>query len=136
MTTPYELAQDVLATVVEIMDTAAPTVQFAQVGPQVVDCESVITAATTLEESPLPGCDCGRITLVTTIARDCAMTANDDGTNNPEAIAAVSALIDNDAIALRSVGQVYVLGEWSVGWSLDGGLGITSLTITMPMPCG
>lgn len=133
--TPYEAAQDVLNTVVEQL-ISAPTVQFAQLGPPVVDCASVISAATGLDESPLPGCACGSITIITTVARDCAFVSNDDGSNNPAAIAAVSAQIDGDSIALRRVGEMYVESEWSIGWSLDGGLAITSLSITMPLSCG
>ena len=133
--TPYEMAQDVLQTVADLL-VEPPTVRFAQLGPAVIDCASVISAATALEENPTPGCACGSITVVTTVARDCAFTSNEDGSNNPEVIAEVSAKIDGDGIVLRQVGALYIESEWSVGWSLDGGLAITSLALTMPLPCG
>jgi len=132
--TPFQLANSILETVVCALDNP-PATAFAQVGTQVVDCESLIVAVTSLDKSALPNCDCGRVTVIVTLARDCANESNPDGTNNLEVISSVSEQIDEDGASLRAVGQEYVESEWSVGWTIEGGIAITSLQLTMPMPC-
>lgn len=133
--TPFQFANSILDTVICVLDDPPPTA-FAQVGTQVVDCESIIVAVTSLDKSAMSGCDCGRVTVVVTVARDCANESNPDGTNNLEVINHVSQQIDNDGIALRQVGFEYVESEWTVGWSIEGGIAISSLQLTLPMPCG
>lgn len=132
--TPFQLANSILETVVRALNNP-PATAFAQVGTQVVDCESLIVAVTSLDKSSLPNCDCGRVTVFVTLARDCANESNPDGTNNLEVISSVSQQIDEDGTALHAVGQEYVESEWSVGWTIEGGIAITSLQLTMPMPC-
>ncbi len=132
--TPFELAESVLESVLDELNDA-PATAFARVGTAVIDCESVIVAVTSVDKSPLPNCDCGRATIFATVARDCANEAYPDGTNNLEVINEVSALIDADGLSLRSVGQAYVEADWAVNWTIEGGIAITSLQLTMPMPC-
>jgi hypothetical protein len=134
--TPYELAQEVLATVETELGEATPAVKFAKLGAQVVDCESLIVAATGLEPSALPNCECGSATIVVTLARDCANEANQDGSNNPEAISSISSEISGDGTALTAVAKLWLQAQWSIGWSIQGGIAITSLQLTIPLPCG
>lgn len=135
--TPYELAQDLLTTALESVEEP-PEEQFAQLGAQVANCPSVIAAVTGVQPSPLPNCACGLATAVITVTRDCGgMVYNEDGTNNVEGIAKASAIQEADGDALKDTAEKYIEAtDWSIGWVIEGNLFITSLSISLPLPCG
>jgi hypothetical protein len=134
--TPLEFAQDVLNTAAnELVD--APQTQYAQLGTQVVDCESLIVAATNVSESPNDtNCSSGQVTFVVTLARDCANVANRDGTTDVDALSTVNAVLERDGAALRAIADLYLEAtDRSVAWTYEGGIAVTSMQMTVPIPC-
>ena len=118
-----------------------PDERFAQVGGQVVSCESLIVATTGANSQEMlgaPQCDVIQVaTYEVTVARECSDMSNNDGTNDQPAIAAVSAQMDQDGDALWRWAQqleFYWVKSFDLGWVITGGLGITSLSLTVGVP--
>lgn len=137
--TPYAKAQQLLELIeaeAENLSIALPTTRYASTGTPVVACAEVQVAAQSLELGTDAGpveCNAPQLsTFQLIIARECANYANHDGTNNPEKVAEVSALIADDADLLWAVCNAYkafVSKRWYVNWTITGNLGITTCTL-------
>jgi hypothetical protein len=136
--TPYEKAQDLLKSL-EVACPNLPTLAYAQIGGQVVSCESLIIAATGADGQPQDPlnlkCAFNQIgTFVITVARDCAFEATEDGVDDPVEVARVSAQMDQDGDCLWGWAQnldPYISKDFSLGFTLQGGLAITSMQLTL-----
>lgn len=142
----YTKAQQLLALIVaealpKEPDYSLPTNQYARVGTAVVSCASVQVAALDMQtEGAALGVltvDCNDAIQLSSfaciISRDCGWEANEDGSDNLEAVAAVSAMGAEDADFLWTWANnydEYISKAFSVGWSITGGILITTLTLT------
>ena len=138
--TPWQYGQELLDQLEQIV-VPLPDERYAQLGGQVIACESLIVASTGIQAQEVldtPRCDVVQVaTYDITLARECANVSNDDGTNNPEAIVDVSAQIDQDADALWRWAQgleYFWTKTFDVSWVITGGLAITTLTLTVGVP--
>lgn len=142
----YEKAQQLLELIVsEALPMepgfSLPTLQYARVGTAVVSCGCVQVAALDMATD---GAALGQLIVrcddaiqmsnfACIIARDCSWTANDDGSDDPAEVAAMSVKAAADADFLWSWAQHYnefYSKAFSVGWLITGGLLITTLTLT------
>jgi len=140
MGTSLDRAQELLDLIVSEAATAEvtlPTLQWSQLGDPVIACESVVTSASSIV--PLDGApeNCGPpqvVELVGAIAR-AYVCQNDDGTDNPAAIEAASAVMaeDGDVLWTAAYGLTRYLGPLgvSINWVIEGGLVYTSVTVTV-----
>lgn len=143
--TPYQKAQQILA---DLEARAAdigldlPTLRYAQIGTPVVSCASLIVAVTNL--APEAGgagvedivvCDAAQMgTFTILFSHDCSWVANDDGSDDPARVVEASAHMDASGSFLWDYANEYVpyiSKTWSLSWSLVGGLGISTLTLTV-----
>ena len=117
-----------------------PDERYAQLGGQVVVCESLIIGTTGITSQEMLGPQCDVVQVASydiTLARDCANVSNDDGSNNGPAIVAVSDQIDADADALWRWAQgleYYVTKTFDITWVITGGIAITTMTISLGIP--
>ena len=138
--TPLEYGQELLDDL-KARVLSAPANSYAQLGPPIIDCESIIVAATGADGQPLsgvPNCDIAQIgTYSVSIARDCSDVANEDGTTDVTALNKVSEQQDTDAKSLWEWAEgldFFITKSFSVGWVITGGLAITTLTLTIGVP--
>lgn len=136
--TPLEYAEKLLGDL-KAACPSSPDMAYAQVGTQVVGCESLIVAVTGTDARELQegGLRCGYLqiaTYVVTLARECAVEFSDDGFDDPVEIKRVSEQMDADGECLwefASSIDPYITKDFSVGYTITGGLAITSLQITL-----
>lgn len=137
--TPYEKAEQILDQLVTAAAAAGvvlPERRYALVAEPVVDCESVIIALTGVTQPELfdPSCGVPQLgTFSVIIARDCAGTANQDGTTNIEraTVASAAQAIDGDLLWSFANGyQEFVSKTWNIGYVVTGDLAITSMLFT------
>lgn len=116
-----------------------PERQYAQLGEPVVACAAVQVALTGLEQAgpeyQPQACDTSQVgTFVVIIARDCAVVFNDDGTDDPKLVVDASQDMSEDGDFLwvwaESV-PTFITKTLSLGWILEGGLSITSVSMTL-----
>lgn len=138
--TPFQKAQQLL----EELETEAlaafielPHMRYAQMGTPVIACDLATVACTTIAPDEASGpekCNASQMaTFLVVIARACAWTGNDDGTDDPAVVEEVSAVIAQDIDLLWTVANNYTAflsKRWSVAWELTGGLAIVTMTIT------
>lgn len=120
-----------------------PEQRSVQIGDIVRDCESVIVSVGNLSPDPLyDPVECvypRTATFLVEIIRNCAITFNDDGTTDHEALLEVSetGIVDGQLLndfAAQLDGWSSKL-PWSVVWSLsDAGLQVSSLQLTIGVP--
>lgn len=151
--TPYEKAQQILDEVKALADSRflilpGPEMNhYAQVGNNVIACAGVTVTYTGSNVDPLTPanaeniaafqsmqCGPGQLGIFNiVIARDCANIANQDGTDDPVKVAALSALMDADGQLLWDFAVAYdawISKDWSTGHAIDGALGISTLLLT------
>ncbi len=114
-----------------------PEMRYAQVGAQVVGCESLIVASTGADAREMGGLECDFLqvgTFVVTLAHECAIEFTDDGFDDPVEVARVSEQMDRDGECLwewaLSV-ESFMEKDFSLGFDITGGLAITSLQLTL-----
>ena len=127
---------------------AAPTPQWAQLGPPIMTCTSTAVGAIASSEEPLlstgrvglasPGGNarCGVIpnhTIMIVLAHECGVTFDQDGHTVPSKAVSVSRILDADGEALAAylldLAQAgHVLGLPQTTYLNEGGLAATSLT--------
>jgi hypothetical protein len=61
--------------------------------------------------------------------------SNDDGTDNPPVVEEVSELMTLDGVVMSNVAMVYLDATWNIEFTVTGGLGITSMSMDLPIPC-
>lgn len=138
--TPLEKAKQILADINTFASASSvdlPGHQYAQTGTPVIACAGLIVAVTNVSIAAGYDPTCGAAqsgTFVVTLTRDCGVEFNEDGSDNVDAITAVSAEADADAQMLWDYAnqlEIYLTRTWSVSWALIGGLGITTLSLTI-----
>ena len=143
---PYEKAQAILADLVARAAAESPeprvlpSIQYAQIGaPRTVTCESLVVGAATVaadgaDDSESIMCDAIQVgTFMLVYALDCSWTSDEDGTDNPELVAEVSGRVDAAGDFLWAYANEldpFLSKEWSLGFTMTGGLGIATLTLT------
>ncbi len=150
--TPFSKGKELLADVVSYAETAhvvLPKTQYAQIGNNTIACAGVYVTALgtdrqTLENSTAVNFGselqlqvCGVVQLATyniVIARDCANIANQDGTDDPVRVAALSDELDLDGELLWNFAEQYEAWNtktYSMRWEIEGNLAYTSLSMTI-----
>lgn len=146
--TPYEKAQQILDSVIAAGEDqiglgtwpgwGLPTVRYAQMNAApVISCEvltvSVMDVAPHTAYGPVE-CNASQLSTFSIIlARNCMNTSDDDGVDVPEAVESASVVADQDAQLLWGWADSYsafLSKDWSISWTLNGGIGITTLTLT------
>lgn len=137
--TPYTKARSLLDDIVEQADTShvtLPETRYAQVGTPVVAAPEVTVACPSIDqatEASQTRCAVPQLgTFQLIIARGCPDIANNDGTNDPEAVAKASEMIGQDVDILWAVCnayEAYVSKRWSASWQITGNLAITTVTL-------
>ena len=118
---------------------SAPEMAYAQVGQQVIGCESLIIAVTGTDAREMQtgglNCDYSQIaTFVVTLARECAIEFNDEGFDDPDEVKRVSEQMDQDGECLWKWAlsiDPYLEKDFNIGFQIMGGLAITSLQLTL-----
>jgi hypothetical protein len=153
--TPIGYATAILASLVDVSGVGGlPDVQVVGVGDAVIACAEARVTFNTVALDPNPenpwACDVAETaTYLVSIARECAWTSNDDGTENYEALAAVVTIVDADVAHLTALFKSFHVGEESVdggamGWGAtrsgaisvvsSGALIVSTLTLTVGVP--
>jgi hypothetical protein len=142
---PQQLLDQVLGDIIRSLEKAAesdhritiPSPAYTGVANPVVSCEAIQVYMIRITEDNDPNsCGCGQMAnIVATVSRDCGFLANDDGTDKPELVSEFSELMSLDGHVLASMASLYLDANWAVEFMLTGGIGITSLTLDMPIPC-
>ncbi|HSX22679.1 MAG TPA: hypothetical protein VLE97_07915 [Gaiellaceae bacterium] len=153
--TPLEHAAAILVSLADVAGVGGlPDTQVVGVGDAVIACaEARVTLATVMLEPNLLNawaCDVAETaTYLVSIARECAWTANDDGTENYPKLAEVVGIVDADVAALTALFKSFHVGEadvtgGAVGWgatragtiavTTSGGLIVSTLTLTVGVP--
>lgn len=141
----YEKAQQILGLIVSEAlplepDFTLPELQYARVGTPVVACASLQVSALDMNTD---GANVGLLNVLCDdaiqmtnfaciLSRECAWTANEDGSDDPAQVAAMSVVGAADAAFLWDFAQhydEYLSKSFSVGWSTNGGLVITTLNM-------
>ena len=138
--TPFDKAKQLLERVEEsgrVLCVDLPSNRYAQVGQPVVACSLVTVACTSIDIDQATGpekCNASQLaTFAIIIARDCSWTSEQDGTDDVAKVDVVSAEIASDADVLWHMANNYsafLSKRWSVAWTIEGGLGVTTLTLT------
>jgi hypothetical protein len=107
------------------------------VSTPVVACEALQVYMTRMGQDTNPeSCGCGQTAnVVCVLTRDCANMSNDDGTDNPPVVEEVSELMTLDGVVMSNVAMVYLDATWNIEFTVTGGLGITSMSMDLPIPC-
>lgn len=158
--TPLEHARAILRTLVdEVSAGDVPTPHVVGVGAAAIACPEtrVTLLSASLDVNPANSWACDVVTVanyVVTVARDCARTFNEDGTEDYASLQRVSERVDADvvylgrlfdAITLPAGATELVVSETSaIGWGstrvgtiaidVSGALAITSLSLTVGVP--
>lgn len=145
--TPFEYADSLRKDFEDFSATCSPPVtipamSYTKLGEQVIACESLIFAVTDISAQPLfeNGMVCGFLqvgTIIATLARDCAYEMEEDGTENVEQVAAIAADLDRDSDCLWGWALTvdpYMVKDFGIGFTIIGGLAITSLSLTLGVP--
>jgi hypothetical protein len=136
---PLHFARDIA---LDLANHGLPEPIHAQVGDIIVPCAGTyVSVLNTILVDLGNNCDAIEMAEVAVIAaRDCANTANDDGTTNWAAQDAVSAAMDHDADVLWEWAMVArgeaVLrtGTPAITFSIQGAIAMTMMTVTLPIP--
>jgi hypothetical protein len=112
-----------------------PKLRYPQIGTPVIGCEAftigVIDVTPHEQYGPV---ECNASQLVTfsvNVSRTCSWVADDDGIDDPEKVAEVSATLSADSEVLWSFAQqyrAYLSKQWNVTFLRTGGLGITTMS--------
>ena len=142
MATPIGKARELLAQI-ETAAVAAritlPKTRYAQLGEPVVTCAALIVTLARLdpagpEYNVQSGCLTSQIgTFTLTIARDCAVTYDEEGIDDPALVDEVSQIMSDDGDFLWNFAaglSLYLQKDWAMSWSLPGGLAISTLSLT------
>lgn len=141
--TPWGKADSLLKDLISAAGVAhlsLPERRYAQLGEPVVACAAVQVALTGLEQAgpeyqPQAGCVTAQVgTFVVIIARDCAVVFNDDGTDDPKLVVDVSQDMSEDGDFLWNWAnevETFITKTMSLSWILEGGLSITSVSMTL-----
>jgi hypothetical protein len=140
--TPLGKAQQILQQLVDASKgtkVPVPSIRFAQMGGQVVDCESLIVAVAGTDSAAdfatMPGCNVPQTAnFIVTLARDCAVTFEDNGQTNVKEVERVSAETDRDGEFLWDFAEAYeayITKTYSLSFINLGGLSIATLSMTL-----
>jgi hypothetical protein len=142
--TPLEKAKELLAGIVTASRASGVSVQvpnnrYAQMGGQVVDCESLIVAVANVRATEgfqlMPGCNVPQTAdFIVTLARDCAVTFDDSGATNVSELERVSLVSDQDGQFLWDFATEYdafATKSYSLSYINLGGLSVTTLSLTI-----
>lgn len=153
--TPVGYAAAILKSLQDVAGVGnLPTPQVTGAGDAVIACAETRVAfqAVVLEPNSVNSWACEVAetgTYLVSIARECAWTANEDGSEDYDALAAVTTLVDADVAALielfKAIGfGVEQVDGGAVGWGATrtgqittvstGALVITTLTLTVGVP--
>jgi len=142
---PQQFLEQILADVITGLIKAGeadpritvPDLAYTGVANPVVTCEAIQVYMTRMGKDTDPNsCGCGlTANVIATISRDCAGIATEEGVDIPERVVEFSELMGLDGIVLAEVGQFYMEAQWGVDFLITGGIGVTSLTLDLPIPC-
>lgn len=153
--TPVEYCEAILKTLQDVAGASGlPDIQVTGVGDAVIACaEARVTFNGVTLQPNLQNtwaCEVEEVgTYLVTIARECAWTSNDDGTENYEKLAELVETVDADVTALTALFKAIGFGvesvvDGAVGWGTTrsgtinvvntGAVVISTLTLTVGVP--
>lgn len=120
--------------------------RYSRLGAAVIACESLIAAVTDAQAIPINegggtawnACQfTQQATIIITLARECSYEMEEDGTDDPVQVAAISASMDKDGECLWTWAhdlETHMGKSFEVSFTLLGGLAITALSLTVGVP--
>lgn len=142
---PQDLLESIKNDIITVLTKAhesnpeitVPDLAYTGVDNPVVTCEAIQVYMQRIVQDTNPeSCGCGLIAnVIATISRDCANMADDEGVDIPHRVEEVSDEMLTDGLLLSTVAQLYLESTWAVEFTVTGGIGISSLTMDLPIPC-